>query len=262
MESYIFIEFDDNIKIPEYKIYKIKLIRTLEKFFTVLTNDYNRNIVGKRFSIYLSLGKKSTTTIQHENAFYRYLEYDSSFPDITQIIKKIADIYSVFNKPYIIVHNSRVDVIVFDMDDTLIDGDRVPYYKNIFKELEKYRNYFKYIVLWTHGITSYLAEIKLDFKFDLYMSRSNEDSENKGLGAVLRELNNSTHSVKKLDFCVLVDDAPSNFNNDYDLFVNIDKRPVPGSYSATLKKIVYCMDRYYQKKPFTNEIKLQNNGKC
>lgn len=258
MESYIFLQFDDNVKVKEYKIYQTKLIHTLKKFFTILPKDYDKNVVGKRFSIYLSLGKKSSN-IRHENAFYRYLEYESSFPDIAQIIKKISEIYTLFNKPYFTQHNSRVDVIVFDMDDTLIDGDQVPFYQNIFKELKEYRNYFKYVVLWTHGITSYLAEIKLDFKFDLYMSRSNEDSENKGLGAVLRELNNSTHAVKKLDFCVLVDDAPSNFNNDYDLFVNIDKRPIPGSYSATLKKIVYCMDRYYQKKSFPNEISISNN---
>lgn len=259
MDSYIFLDFDENIKLKEYDFYKRKMIKTLKNYGTILTKDFNPNITSKCFSVHISLGKEKQTNLHYQNLFYTYIEYKSSFPSIDGIAQKILQLYSYFARPMYPLQR-RMDIIVFDMDETLIDKNLKPFYNDIFKELELYRNYFTFIVLWTHGTTTYLADIKLlNFKFDLYISRSNEDSENKGLGAILVELN-KTYGIKKLDFCVLVDDSSFNFKNDYDLFVNVNKTPICGSYKATLKDIVYCMDRYYNQKQFANEIYINNNN--
>ena len=253
MSSYVYIKFDESITYPEYKIYKSKLIKSLEPYFTnVLTTSFNPNVVGKTFSVHLSLG--NTSTNQNRNHFYRYLSYKTPFPDINQIISALATLYKTFRTAEL--HSPRTNVIVFDMDETLIDSNTKPFYKNIFNELIKYKDYFQYIILWTHGTTSYLSEINLDMTFDLYMSRNTEDSENKGLGAVLRELNRS-HSVEQLDFCVLIDDSAYNYDNDYDLFVHVNTKPSPESYTRTLSEIVYCMNRYYQKRNFPRQINLK-----
>lgn len=253
VESYLFIEFDKTVKYPEYEIYKTKLINSLKPYFTsVLTNSFNPNLVGKTFSVYLSLGKTSTNP--NENLFYRYLSYTHPFPEIELIREGLAGVYKMFKTTKL--QHSRSNVIVFDMDDTLIDSTTKPFYKNIFKELMTYKDYFQYMILWTHGTTSYLSEIKLDITFDLYMSRNADDSENKGLGAVLRELNRS-HSVEKLDFCVLVDDNESNSKDDYDLFVHVNSKPKRESYAKTLSEIVHCMNRYNQKQKFTRKIILK-----
>jgi hypothetical protein len=253
MNSYVFIQFDENILFAEYPIYKRKLMSALEPYFTsVLTRSFDPNLVGKHFSVHLSLG--GTPANPNKNYFYRYISYKSSFPEIYQVLDTLSRVYASFRTPELA--SRRTNVIVFDMDDTLIDKSTAPFYKNIFKDLKLYKEYFDYVVLWTHGTTSYLSEVKLDFKFDLYMSRNNEDSENKGLGAVLRELNKS-HRVSKLDFCVLVDDGTYNFEGDYDLFVHVNTKPPPGSYQYKLSEIVYCMNRYFQKKSFPRQINIQ-----
>jgi hypothetical protein len=254
MNSYVFVQFDENITIPEYKIYKKKLIGALQPYFTcVLTKSFDPNLVGKNFSVHLSLG--GTPTNQNKNFFYRYISYNSAFPEISRILDGLARVFSSFR----IAENylkSRTNVIVFDMDDTLIDKMTNPFYKNIFNDLLQYKQYFDYVILWTHGTTPYLSEVKLDFKFDLYMSRNNEESENKGLGAVLRELNKS-HCVNSLDFCVLVDDGAFNFKDDYDLFLHVNTKPTPGSYERKLTEIVHCMNRYFQKKTFPRQINIE-----
>lgn len=250
----MFVRFNEAIKFPEYKIYKQKLIKSLEPYFTnVLTNSFNPNLVGKVFSVHVSLG--GTPENANKNHFYRYLSYKSSFPSDSQILNDLSRIYASFRTSLYPTSTTRNSIIVFDMDDTLIDSSTKPFYKNIFVDLQKYREYFQYIVLWTHGTTPYLSEIQLEFKFDLYMSRIGEESENKGLGAVLRELNRS-HNVSKLDFCVLVDDGAFNYEKDYDLFVHVNTKPISGTYAQTLGEIVYCMNRYYRKRTFPRQITI------
>lgn len=253
MDSYVFIQFDENLKLPEYQLYKRKLILSLQPFFTsVLTKTFNPNLVGKCFSVHISLG--GTPANPNKNYFYRYLSYKSAFPEINQILDILSRVYASFKTTELT--NRRTNVIVFDMDDTLIDKSTIPFYKKIFDDLKLYKELFQYVVLWTHGTTPYLSEVKLDFQFDLYLSRNGEESENKGLGAVLRELNKS-HRVTKLDFCVLVDDGTFNFEGDYDLFLHVNAKPTSSSYLHKLSEIEYCMNRYYQKKTFPRQINLE-----
>lgn len=253
MESFVFIKFDENVRYPEYKVYKSKLIKSLQPYFTnVLTTSFDPNVVGKSFSVHLSLG--NTPTNPNRNHFYRYLSYKTPFPQIDQVVDALATIYKTFRTTEL--HFPRTNVIVFDMDDTLIDANGKPFYKNIFNDLIQYKEYFQYLILWTHGTTSYLSEINLGMTFDLYMSRNAEDSENKGLGAVLRELNKS-HAIEKLDFCVLVDDSAYNYDNDYDLFVHVNTKPSHESFARTLNEIVYSMNRYFQKENFKRQINLK-----
>jgi hypothetical protein len=255
--TYVFIRFDDTFKCKEYRIYKRQLINTMMKYFSVVfTKEPDPNIVSKTFSVYLILGcsDEMLRTEQARNIVCSYHAWKSPFPNICDIERQVFTSYCGFQRN-IKPGFERNNVIVFDMDETLIDRDTIPYYKEIFKEISEYRDYFKYIILWTHGLTSYLSEVKLDFEFDLYMSRNDEHSENKGLGAVLRELNKSC-GVSHLDFCVLVDDTPSNFENDYDLFLHIVNKPSRNTYKKALGEVVSRMSQYYRKKQFNHILKI------
>lgn len=253
MESYVFLQFDELITFKEYEIYKERVIKSLKPYFTnVLFDSYNPNLVSKVFSVHISFG--SARTNHNKNLFYRYLTYSSPFPNIERILVDIARVFKVFKAPCVL-QKRRNSVIVFDMDETLIDSSMKLFYKNIMIDLKEYRNYFEYMILWTHGTTPYLSEVELKFKFDIYLSRNGEESENKGLGAVLRELN-KFYQVSKLDFCVLVDDGAFNYAQDYDLFVHVNTTPSDGTYKRTLSKIVDCMNKYYCGQRFEREITI------
>lgn len=253
MDNYVFIQFDESVNfLEEYEVYKKQLVDKLRPYFShVLTDKFDPNKVGKCFSVHISLGKNPANP--NLNHFYKYLTYSSPFPRIETIIYNLSTVYRSFRVNDL--PKRRTSVIVFDMDDTLIDETTKPFYKDIFVELNEYRDYFQYIVLWTHGTTSYLSEIELGFKFDLYISRSGEETENKGLGGVLRELNRA-YGVSSLDFCVLVDDGSFNFTDDYDLFVHVKTKPLRGTYKTALNDIIRYMNSYYEKKKFSRQISI------
>lgn len=260
MSTYLYLTFDDKNKTSFSDLYKDELCNVLRQYFSVIYVNKKppANIVSKTFSVHLMFGDKDGSLYRRHhrlNIFCFYHSWIDSFPSIEDVEKHIYILYSGFYKNIKYMSGRRNDVIVFDMDETLIDRDTVPYYKNIFKELELYRKYFKYIILWTHGTTSYLSEIDLDFKFDLYISRNADDSENKGLGAILREMNVS-YGISCLDFCVLVDDTISNYENDYDVFVHVKRKPSYGSFQNALNKIVTTMNLYYSKKDFNHIIEI------
>lgn len=122
-----------------------------------------------------------------------------------------------------------VKIIVFDLDETLIDCDRKPLIVGLHAFLTAIKNSFNFIVLWSHGTASHvntsLRHNKLAGIFDLVICRENdEETDNKGLGFVLRSLNQK-FGVQSIHTSVLVDDLVDNYIGDYDFFLNVPTEP-------------------------------------
>ncbi|MCJ7482839.1 MAG: DUF705 domain-containing protein [Thermodesulfovibrionales bacterium] len=142
------------------------------------------------------------------------------------------------------------NVAVFDFDLTIVDDDVKLLYASIWHDIDAYRSIFPYLVLWTHGRDDYIYESMADLaaecqvKFHTVLARNRTatlTTENKGLGAVLKKLN-QRYGVSKINFSMLVDDTSSNYTQDYDLFFHI-KHPMPdGFYAKVMPKISNLAD--------------------
>jgi hypothetical protein len=171
--------------------------------------------------------------------------------EISDIKKKIAEYARKYFSQQVIPKKPRANIIVFDLDDTLITENGKLFYDKIFDDLKQYRKVFDYMVLWTHGTEDYLHEIwskiqRESFKFDLYMARKINveiTSYNKGMAAVLRELNR-IYSVESLGYTVLVDDKLSNYVYDYDTLVHITSEPKEHYYRYVLDTLKIEKDNF------------------
>jgi hypothetical protein len=206
----------------------------------------NPNITAKVFSVLLAVGSEYLNfqkNIEAQNSFYvtYYYEKMPSQQQFLMDLYKVTSVYSPLPNPI------ARSVAVFDLDDTIISPELELFYDNILIDLELFREIFDYIVLWTHGTANYLQSRmrSIDFKFDLLMARKDDidlpPALNKGLAAVLRELNNK-YNVQCIKYSLLVDDKLSNYNQDYDCMLHIDSQPRDGfyrsAYSAVRKKFV------------------------
>lgn len=105
-------------------------------------------------------------------------------------------------------------IIVFDLDETLIDSEN-KMYPNAIDVLKIARNYFDLLVLWSHGsslhvdehITKYFSNIK----FDLVLSNSNDQPKSpKNLLYLYNYFPNTLFTTSWL-----IDDSPYNITAEY-----------------------------------------------
>jgi hypothetical protein len=171
--------------------------------------------------------------------FVDYLSFDYDYDNTNNIFSQCSTHFKRFYNNYISINQQMckdaVNVAVFDFDQTIVDDHLVPVYPLVYNDIRKFRAFFHYIVLWTHGTDDYIFSQfdVMPFKFDCVIGRkrSEDNRHNKGLGAILRQLN-LQYGVKSINFSVLLDDTPSNFSCDYDAFVHVP---------------IVIDDRYYKK---------------
>lgn len=167
----------------------------------------------------------------------------------------ISALIDAVNKRYDDFYNnidSIESVIVFDLDDTLICDDGRSTVKNLRETLIQFKRQFKRLVLWSHGTSTHvnyhIHYHKISDLFDLIMSRrnSNMTDHNKGMGAVLRELNRK-FSTTKISFSCLVDDQSFNFDKDYTFFAKIDQNSKDNTdrFRDVLLKVSKRIDKMY-----------------
>ena len=173
-----------------------------------------------------------------------------------------------------IATRENVPLVVVDLDDTLIT-ERIecitPQIYNKLKKLQK----TSFLVLWSHGTTSHvnesLKETNCCINFDVIFSRSvfTDSCANKSLSTVFRELNR-LHSVKSLGLTVLIDDLIENYENDYDIYVEIPSAKITKriDMKAFFNKIIFEIQKKQEKinqdkslltKNFPNIYKLYLN---
>jgi hypothetical protein len=224
------------------KLEREVLIAASKIFTTICSHQIlNPARTSKVFSVFLCIGDvnlKLYQEISRQNSFYATFFYRES-PESSEFVLDLNSVLSTYGPT---TSPKIASVAVFDLDDTIITPERVIFYEKIFEDLELFREIFDYVVLWTHGTEDYLsAQLNnLKFKFDVLIARRREndspDIPNKGLAAVLRELN-ATYNVHEISYSILVDDKLSNFNNDYDLMLFVDRKPMDGFYRAAVDVI-------------------------
>nr|WOZ57636.1 38K protein [Menippe mercenaria nudivirus] len=155
---------------------------------------------------------------------YRLISLCSKF-NVANLKRDIeAQLNTFFNHPKKAF--DKASVVVFDLDDTLIDCD----YDIIIDDLNRFllqcQRLFDLVVLWSHGCPKHvnhafstsMAEYRLYFT-DVFAKTSSFVTNNKGCGKLLAMLNRK-YGVQCLKETMLVDDQLCNYNNDYDLFMH------------------------------------------
>lgn len=145
--------------------------------------------------------------------------------------------------------NLEASVIVFDIDDTVVDEQNKPFADDLNESILKLRSIFDYIGVWSHGTTNHILPIlkklltQYDVHFDFVITRD-DCIQNKSAAQILNIVNQK-FDISQLSFSVLIDDTISNFAEDYDLFIHI-KSP-PTSFNDIAETILDYTRRYKNK---------------
>ena len=182
------------------------------------------------------------------NIHVDYLSYGYFWKNYNRIIRDIYKAQSNYNIN--IIETLPKTVIVFDLDETIIDQDYRLVCSYVEELLVESRNIFDYMVLWSHGNTNHVQKAmtlyKLGKLFDLVLTRGRFQYHcfNKGFGLVLKHLN-KTHGIAKVKYSVLVDDQIANFNNDYTYFFKVDKKINNTQYKKKIEKLKNYIENTY-----------------
>jgi HAD superfamily phosphatase (TIGR01681 family) len=216
------------------------------------STKYASNEMCKTYSIFLYVGELSDGVLEKEKRLSHFIDYihiGYNTP-VEETIELCVENFSQYYKCYT---DHPKKVIVFDLDDTLINRDNELFYGYIWDDLQKYRELFDYIILWSHGSELHVKDnlkrllVDHDFKFDVILARketSDEEPTNKGLGQVLKILNRKD-GVCTLQYACLVDDKMFNYSHDYDLFYHVSQI-TPGIYGekfAEVRDRLNCSDK-------------------
>ncbi|CAD6235213.1 GSCOCT00014130001.2-RA-CDS [Cotesia congregata] len=147
---------------------------------------------------------------------------------------------------------TRASVVVLDLDDTLIDDSIRSRSRQLIDQLNEFKRIFNYVVLWSHGTSEHVRDSLRTVKipenfFDVTITRPTLQScgSNKGIGIVMAELY-TRYQVRELTFSCIVDDLPSNFTDDYMLYVNVPGKSkvedLTQFYTWALKEITKIKD--------------------
>ena len=192
------------------------------------------------------------------NVHVNYLSYRILWVNYDKILREIYNSHLNYVRNIIDPHPKSV--IVFDLDETIIDQDYRLVCTYVRKVLQESRNIFDYMVLWSHGTTSHVQKAislyKLNKLFDLVLTRGRFQSEcfNKGFGFVLKHLN-KIYGISKVNLSVLVDDQDTNFNNDYNYFLKVNDKIDDNEYKKNFTILKKCINEKYGK--CTDKIKIQ-----
>uniref|UniRef100_A0AAU8GD07 38K protein n=1 Tax=Faxonius propinquus nudivirus TaxID=3139431 RepID=A0AAU8GD07_9VIRU len=157
----------------------------------------------------------------------------------------------------------NASVIVYDLDDTIVDNEGELLTDNILKIINESNKLFTFHVLWSHGNTrhvTFITETKLkNIKFDLIITRLEfSNFHNKGFGYVFKKLN-SIFGVGSISYNALIDDQALNFIGDYDCFIHVSKQKNKYILSKEYRLNFNKMKKYIKETFIEPKIKEQLN---
>lgn len=214
---------------PNYNESECLLHLQLPMFKTFVVNDtvywgqWSNNQPVSDYSILVYFVNEALPLVL-QNKYVDYIDarqYNNN--NTGDLVATIMSKYSAFMKKI----NSEESVIVWDLDQTLINDDSSPTVADLSKLLLRFKSNFQRCVLWSHGtsahVNAHLKLYRIEHLFDLIISRklTNEYDSNKGMGVILRELNKKFGTTKILYSC-LVDDKQSNYLEDYTFFLKLE----------------------------------------
>ncbi len=173
------------------------------------------------------------------------LQVISQMRDKFYYTSKMVDPLAMTQNGLIVNESSQreASVIVFDLDDTLIDGNNRALLIDLQHFVTFMKRMFTFVVMWSHGTCEHvhknLKKHNIESCFDMVIARTyDEDTKNKGLGYVFRALNKQFR-VTSLTYTALVDDLPTNYTNDYDFYLQVPTRAkdVPKFYKYAIPRL-------------------------
>lgn len=203
------------------------IIKFLYKNNIEIININNKNIseeiiyFRQKFTVLLVLNDETKYNLNNIHKIF-YINSEN-------VNKKLQELNIYYQKFTGI--NDISNVIVFDLDDTLIDENNNLLYniEDLNNGLLKLKKYFKYIGIWSHGTSEHviynLKKNNLQDKFDFIMVRKNE-YQNVKYSINIYNLLQKKFNIKSIKTIILVDDNKSNYiENDYSMFILIKELP-------------------------------------
>ena len=180
----------------------------------------------KYYSLYLNIN--GPEDFEQSDVHVDYLNYkvDKYFKvkQLKDVIQYKLDIFFPKNCP--ISRTEAKSVAVLDLDDTLINSTGEIIINNLHQYLERLRQHFTYIVLWSHGCQRHVNHIFQNNMapyvqyFNLIITRNSVcQKSKKGIGYILKQLNLKFQTTS-LSTTLLIDDQFCNYNSDYDYFIH------------------------------------------
>lgn len=237
-----------NLLKMEYKNVVVMYIHS--KKVNPLRTKFNLN----NFNIFVVLGS-SNEALEYFNKIQGSLLYTKCLyietPDLKSILATIRHSYNeFFINEAAQFSQTGASVVVFDLDNTIIDDDDNLLDPDYLLVLKMFKARFHFMVLWSHGSSSHVAEIlekrfpEINGIFDLRISRSNAILDSnlinhrpKGIGYVFQTLNRM-FGVTKLSYTCLVDDLSDNCQDDYRFFIQVPTvKPANGYFKFFREKL-------------------------
>lgn len=214
--------------------WQMEMLQSLSFLNQIFISNINNILIDGKWSVLIYFNENTTerTAKQYRSCLKKelcvlYIKCDKKNYTIQQT--SITNNFTQYNN---ITTIKAVNVLVFDMDDTLInkDDELIADKADFIYGFKKLRDIFNYIGIWSHGNNRHVEQCHRkelnDIHLDFVISRDANLNEqgNKSLIRILRILNKN-YNVGSINFSVLVDDNSLNFNNDYSLFIEV-KRPI------------------------------------
>lgn len=177
------------------------------------------------YSVRVFIDEKSRKHSERErnsNIHVDYLIYNGLF-DVMQVCRDLQ----MLKKQFFDRGRLKKSVIVFDLDETIIDEHYNLVCKNVDNTVNASRAIFDLVVLWSHGNAKHVKRAlkTRNLHFDMVLTRGATQTHcsNKGLGYVLKCLNEN-FDVGYISHSCLVDDTMENFKNDYNIFILVPRK--------------------------------------
>lgn len=185
------------------------------------------------------------TNLVDENLYVDFLDA-RQYKNTREIVVQVESLYNRFKQPL----ELQESVVVWDLDETLINDDGTPTSDKLEVYLKLFRNHFKRMVVWSHGdpahVFGHLNKLNIKHHFDMVITRSyrEEYGKNKGIGYVLKCLNKKFKTTQIYYSC-LIDDKPENFKNDYTFYLRLD--PTERDHSQRFNKALRILPERIEK---------------
>lgn len=190
----------------------------------------NKNVLNFCNNLFTKVSKKKPHTLFDLNHYTMCVGQASQTDMYVDVVSKpvIETIISKYNNFFKNDLYNTASVIVWDLDDTILDRNYKLLNDQLVDVLQSQNYIFDYSVLWSHGTSHHVTKCldilnrKYNINFDSCIAKKIEEYHKKdtckNVSYVLKTLNDK-FNITSFNFSCLIDDMCENLNNDYYVYV-------------------------------------------
>lgn len=217
---------------------KSKLHPTIMNTTTILTNQYTT--LNNCITVKLNISANENMQFESRN-FYYSMEFNIDVDNIVRFVTYCTSIQKHLN-------SEAVKIIVFDLDDTIINVENKLLFPEICEYIEHIKMKFDLCILWSFGNRVHVNRIKksipkLKSIFDLTVD--NEEFHHKLKAKYLSQLILVLHKkfkISNISYSCLIDNLPSNYTRDYNCFIRVPEKKNESFYRNFYGKVIEFID--------------------